>query len=78
MDPGVLTVKEDLGFGQEGEKEEKITVAEYDVRQTMKEVQKVRYASVLQLPSVSTRLFAHILLVWLLLFWCLSSRLARP
>lgn len=35
-------MKEDLGFGQVGEKDEKITVSEYDMRQTMMEVQKVR------------------------------------
>ncbi|KAF1330535.1 Rxlr-like protein, partial [Globisporangium splendens] len=40
-EPGVITVKEDIGFGQEGEKDEKITVSEYDMRQTMNEVQKI-------------------------------------
>jgi hypothetical protein len=34
-------VKEDLGFGQTGEKTEKITIAEYDMRAAKKEIQKV-------------------------------------
>ncbi|RLN91161.1 hypothetical protein BBJ28_00007582, partial [Nothophytophthora sp. Chile5] len=39
-EPGVVTVKEDLGFGQLGDKDEKITVAEHDQRMVMKEVQR--------------------------------------
>ncbi|ETI36745.1 hypothetical protein F441_17049 [Phytophthora nicotianae CJ01A1] len=41
-EPGVITVKEDLGFGQTGDRDEKITVAEHDQRVVMKEIQ--RYA----------------------------------
>ncbi|KAL4157581.1 hypothetical protein PRNP1_006598 [Phytophthora ramorum] len=41
-EPGVVVVKEDLGFGQTGERDEKITVAEHDQRMVMKEIQ--RYA----------------------------------
>ncbi|GLE04870.1 hypothetical protein PINS_up013851 [Pythium insidiosum] len=41
-EPGVVIVKEDLGFGQEGERDEKITVAEHDMRMCLKEIQ--RYA----------------------------------
>ncbi|KAG7388889.1 hypothetical protein PHYPSEUDO_011723 [Phytophthora pseudosyringae] len=41
-EPGVVTVKEDLGFGQTGDRDEKITVAEHDQRVVMKEIQ--RYA----------------------------------
>ncbi|KAI9913600.1 hypothetical protein PsorP6_005860 [Peronosclerospora sorghi] len=39
-DPGVLTVKEDLGFGQTGDRDEKITVAEHDQRMVMKDIQR--------------------------------------
>ncbi|DAZ93715.1 TPA: hypothetical protein N0F65_009641 [Lagenidium giganteum] len=46
-EPGVIIVKEDLGFGQEGDKEEKITVAEYDMRQTTKEAQRFAIGSVI-------------------------------
>ncbi|KAK1928764.1 Uncharacterized protein P3T76_015702 [Phytophthora citrophthora] len=41
-EPGVITVKEDLGFGQTGDRDEKITVAEHDQRMVWKEIQ--RYA----------------------------------
>jgi hypothetical protein len=41
-EPGVVTVKEDLGFGQTGERDEKITVAEHDQRMIMKDIQRVR------------------------------------
>lgn len=37
----MLTVKEDAGFGQEGEREEKITISEHDQRACLKEFQKV-------------------------------------
>lgn len=36
-----MTVKEDIGFGQIGDKEEKITVSEHDQRMCRKELQKV-------------------------------------
>jgi len=37
----LVTVKEDLGFGQEGEGTEKITIADHDQRNCRKEAQKV-------------------------------------
>ncbi|KAF0718946.1 Aste57867_1380 [Aphanomyces stellatus] len=40
-DPGVVVVKEDLGFGQEGDNTEKITVGEHDKRAALKEIQKM-------------------------------------
>lgn len=39
---GVVTVKEDAGFGQVGEKDEKVTISEHDMRFCMKELQRVR------------------------------------
>ncbi|RHY09374.1 hypothetical protein DYB25_003371 [Aphanomyces astaci] len=41
-DPATVIVKEDLGFGQEGEKTEKITIGEHDQRAALKDIQKVR------------------------------------
>ncbi|CAI5701505.1 hypothetical protein KXD40_002756 [Peronospora effusa] len=41
-EPGVVTVKEVLGFGQTGGRDEKITVAEHDQRMVVKDIQ--RYA----------------------------------
>ncbi|CAI5730135.1 unnamed protein product [Peronospora destructor] len=41
-EPGVVTVKEVLGFGQTGDRDEKITVAEHDQRMIVKDIQ--RYA----------------------------------
>ncbi|KAE8887017.1 hypothetical protein PF005_g8414 [Phytophthora fragariae] len=43
---GVVTVKEDLGFGQTGERDEKITVAEHDQRMVWKELQRYALGSV--------------------------------
>ncbi|ETV66911.1 hypothetical protein H257_16719 [Aphanomyces astaci] len=40
-DPATVIVKEDLGFGQEGEKTEKITIGEHDQRAALKDIQKV-------------------------------------
>ncbi|RLN69117.1 hypothetical protein BBJ29_000686 [Phytophthora kernoviae] len=48
-EPGVITVKEDLGFGQTGDKDEKITVAEHDQRMVMKEVQRFGLGTVVTL-----------------------------
>lgn len=39
---GVVTVKEDVGFGQVGDKDEKITISEHDMRFCKKELQRVR------------------------------------
>ncbi|TDH70500.1 hypothetical protein CCR75_000367 [Bremia lactucae] len=39
-EPGVVIVKEDLGFGQTGDRDEKITVAEHDQRAAKKELQR--------------------------------------
>ncbi|CAK4700103.1 hypothetical protein AeMF1_020257 [Aphanomyces euteiches] len=39
-DPAMVTVKEDLGFGIEGDKVEKITVGEHDKRAALTEMQK--------------------------------------
>jgi hypothetical protein len=41
-DSAVVTVKEDLGFGQEGDKLEKISVGLHDQRVAIKEAQKVK------------------------------------
>ncbi|CAI5708892.1 unnamed protein product [Peronospora destructor] len=41
-EPGVVTVKEVLGFGQIGDRNEKITVAEHNQRMVVKDIQ--RYA----------------------------------
>ncbi|OWZ07326.1 putative membrane protein [Phytophthora megakarya] len=46
-EPGVVTVKEDLGFGQTGERDEKITVAEHDQRMVMKEIQRYALGTVM-------------------------------
>ncbi|OQR92270.1 hypothetical protein ACHHYP_03869 [Achlya hypogyna] len=40
-DPALVVVKEDLGFGMEGEKTEKITVGLHDQRVAQKEMQKI-------------------------------------
>ncbi|ETV90395.1 hypothetical protein H310_14822 [Aphanomyces invadans] len=40
-DPATVTVKEDIGFGQEGDKTEKITIGEHDQRAALKDIQKV-------------------------------------
>lgn len=38
----MVTVKEDVGFGQVGDKDEKITISEHDMRFCTKEAQRVR------------------------------------
>ncbi|OQS03806.1 hypothetical protein THRCLA_03902 [Thraustotheca clavata] len=40
-DPALVVVKEDLGFGMQGEKTEKITVGVHDQRVALKEMQKI-------------------------------------
>ena len=41
-EPGVVTVKEVLGYGETGDRDEKITVAEHDQRMVVKDIQRVR------------------------------------
>ncbi|CAH0481992.1 unnamed protein product [Peronospora belbahrii] len=46
-EPGVLTVKEDLGLGQKGDRDEKITVAEHDQRMVWKDIQRYALGTVM-------------------------------
>ncbi|CEG44022.1 RxLR-like protein [Plasmopara halstedii] len=48
-EPGVVTVKEDLGFGQTGDRDEKITVAEHDQRAVIKELQRTALGTLMTL-----------------------------
>ncbi|TMW58530.1 hypothetical protein Poli38472_010089 [Pythium oligandrum] len=46
-EPGTVTMKEDLGFGQEGETEVKVTISEHDMRMCRKEIQRYAIGSVI-------------------------------
>ncbi|KAG9399758.1 hypothetical protein AC1031_011636 [Aphanomyces cochlioides] len=56
-DPAMVTVKEDLGFGIEGDKVEKITVGEHDKRAALTEMQKVSIGPIIfDIYGISNRL----------------------
>lgn len=70
-----MTVKEDLGFGQTGERDEKITVAEHDQRMVWKELQRVRYRRAAEIFIQCWRLM--IWCCYCFYIWCCSTLWAR-